>query len=345
MLRFLVIRPDRIGDAIVTQVAIEALFKTVECQIDILASNYNYRFYQDNPYISNIFYCDIENKLESKRYYKLVVRPIHYDAVFVLQSRRRLQKLSLLSKCKYRFGLDLVLDNRDSTNSFQWFMKKVYKFNYVAYDLNQHEALNMKNVINAGLSVLKLPQISTLPEKCNLYSKLIKPITKTTNSVVINISGKTELQRNILPSMLMSLLLLLKNASKIAIIAMAEDKVIADNMVALLTKHDKKSIADDVDCCDNRYFAKIDVISDNDVFVVANQLNSFEYYIGADGGLLHIAAALGLKCVGLYNENTKDTWHPWVSKQICLSAKTTYMISPAMVMNGLLELGLPQLDG
>ena len=36
-------------------------------------------------------------------------------------------------------------------------------------------------------------------------------------------------------------------------------------------------------------------------------------FIGADGGALHLAAALGLPCVALFEnlEHKKRHWHPW----------------------------------
>ncbi|MBP9741803.1 MAG: glycosyltransferase family 9 protein [Burkholderiales bacterium] len=324
MLRFLIIRADRIGDAIITQVAVEALFKSVECEIDVLASNYSYKFYENNPYIHTLFYCDLENKAESANYFKSVVKGVVYDIIFVLQARRRLQKFSLLTYAKYRCGFDLIFDDRRSTDSFQWFMHKVYKFNYVPYNVNQHELFNLMQVINNGLALLQLPPVVNLPEKCNLYSTIIKSSNKLPNSVAINISGKHEQYKNILPSMLMSLLLLLsKTANKIAIIATAEDKIIAQNMVAF--DHDLQE--------------HVEIISDNNVLIVANLLNAFEYFIGADGGLLHIAAALGLKCVGLYNDAVKDLWHPWTPTQVCLSSEIAYNISPVAVMDGLYSLG------
>lgn len=324
MLRFLIIRTDRIGDAIITQVAIEALSKAVQCKIDVLASNYNYKFYENNPYIHSLFYCDVEHKTESATYFKNVTHGVIYDSIFVLQARRRLQKLSLLCHAKYRCGFDLVFDDRRSTDSFQWFMHKVYKFNYVPYNAKQHELFNLVQVINNGLSLLQLAPIAKLPEKCHVYSSIIRPSNKLHDSVVINISGKHEQCKNILPSMLMSLLLLLsKTASKIAIIATAEDMAIAQKMIIF----------------DQYWQQRVEIISDDNVLIVANLLNGFEYFIGADGGLLHIAAALGLKCIGLYNDMAKDLWHPWTTTQVCLSGKTSYNISPIAVIDSLHKLG------
>lgn len=327
MPRFLVVRPDLIGDAIVTQVVIEALANTLPCEIDIFVSDYSYQFYENNPFVQNIFHCNVEDKKAASDYYKSMCSGIKYDAVFVLQSRRRLQKFSLLNKCKKRVGFDLVFDKRSSTSIFQWTMTTFYQFQYVEYRFDRHEVLNMSAVINGGLATLGLPKLAPLPDQCKLYSPHIIDAVKTPNSIVINISGKPSEQRIVLPSMLMSLLLLLKDkASKLSIIAVSDDITIAEDTIRLI----KKEIPS---------FIEPEIISNKDIFAVANKLNAFEYYIGIDGGVLHIAAALGLKCVGLYNDNKKLLWYPWTPSQVTLSAKLSYTISPVEVVDALDKLG------
>ena len=328
MLRFLLIRPDKMGDAVITQVVIEALAKTVPCKIDLFASNYNYKFYQDNPYLENVFHCDVEKKRSTREYYKNVCGKTAYDAVFVLQSRRRLQKLVLLSKCRVRIGFDLIFDTRISVKLFQWFMHGFYHFTYVNYNLNQHELLNIHDVINAGLLKLQLPNLVALPPQCRLYANIIQPAIKVVGSLIINVSGKVAEQKNILPSQLTALLLLVVNkASKIAIVTTLADLPMVEEAVAYM-----------LEC--NPQIASIAIICEEDIFVVMNKVNAFDYYVGPDGGLLHIAAALGLKCVGLFNDDVKKRWYPWTPTQVSLSMPNSYAISTVAIINALQRLGL-----
>ena len=325
MKNFLIVRPDKMGDAIITQVAIEALFKTVTCNIDVFASNYSYRYYDDNPYVRKVFNCNVEDKKEMYSLYKTVCANEKYDAVFVLQARRRLQKMALLGKSRERFGFNLAFDFRVDSRIFEWISAKLRKFNYVKYDLSKHELLNLKDLLESGLEKLKLPKLAPLSNRCTLYSKNIKPAAKIPKSIVINISGKPAEQKTILPSMLMSLLLsLIKDGNKVGIVALSNDIHIANDIVS-------KIVEDNVE--------RPEIISDNDVFTVANKLNSYEYYIGADGGLLHIASCLNLKCIGLFNDDIKPRWYPWTPDSVAISAHSSYEISPVAVINALATLG------
>ena len=328
MLQFLIIRPDRMGDAIITQVAIEALAKSTPCVIDVFASDYSYQFYNGNPYIRKIYHCNTENKHQMFKYYKSVCANQEYSAIFVLQPRRRLQQLALLNKCKNRFSFFMVYDKRLSSRIFEWTNAVLKKYSFIKFNKHQHEVQNIKNLFAHGLSQMKLPELVPLAMQCSLYSPEIFVAERISGSIIINISGKPAEQKNILPSMLTALLFLLKKSCKIGIVALADDKISAENILKLVTLDNS-----------GLQHPNIEIISDTNIFSVAGKLNSYEYYIGADGGLLHVAAALGMKCIGLYNTSVKEIWHPWTPSQVSLSADISYTISPVDVVNALTELG------
>lgn len=329
MLHFLIVRPDRMGDAIISQVAIEALANTVDCEIDVFASDYSYSFYVGNPFVKNIYHCNTEDKKKMFKYYKSVCAKKEYTAIFVLQPRRRLQQMVLQGKCKNRFSFYLVYDYRVSSRIFEWTAATFDNFSFIHFDTKIHEVQNIKNLLNHGLNKLNLPPLAPLPVQCKLYSPEIYKANRVSNSIIINISGKPDEQKVILPSMLNALLLLLINeSSKIGIVALADDKNIVESILQMVNKQ----VA-------GFNLEKIEVISSKDIFTVANSINNYEYYIGADGGLLHVASSLGLKCVGLYNDSVKDIWHPWTTLQISLSAKLSYYISPVDVVNAVYRLG------
>ncbi len=335
MLHFLIIRPDRMGDAIITQVAIEALAKTIPCAIDVFASDYCYKYYEGNPYIRKVFHCNTEDKKALFKYYKATCANNKYSAIFILQPRRRLQQLAMLNKCKNRYSFYLVYDKRHRSQIFQWIAAVWYKFSFVQFDIYKHEVQNIQRLMEHGLEHMKLPGLAPLPTQCRVYNPLIQMAEKVPISISINISGKPEEQKVMLPSMLTALLLLLiKSAAKISIIALAQDKKIAEEIILLIA-------------LDNPWFSpdKVEVIADNDIFAVANKMSSYEYYIGADGGLLHMAASLGIKCVGLYNENVKNIWYPWTEHQVTLSGNPSYTISPVKIMQALIHLGYPGSSG
>ena len=326
MYKFLILRPDRIGDAIITQVIIEALFKSVKCEIDVFASEYNHLFFKDNPFINQLFYCEIENKKNLIKYYKNNCVAKIYDAIFILQSRKRIQKLALMNNCKYRIALDLIYDKSNIIKIYKFYMQRIKGFSFVEYNLNQHEVISLQNVINCGLKKLSLSKIINLPNSCYLYNSLIKTSSTIKDSIVINFTGKKEDQRNILISQLNYILeyVIDNGFSQIAIIS--DSSNIEELTIYLTSKY-------------QNYKNKFHIYCEQDIFIIINLIKCYEYFISCDGGLLHIAAAIKLKCVGLFNQNMINRWYPWTQYQVSISnINGVYAISPEEIIQGLLKL-------
>ena len=173
-----------------------------------------------------------------------------------------------------------------------------------------------------------------LPERCKLYNKAIIAVSKIPHSVVINLSGKADEHKNLTLAMLRSLLtsLLCNNSiSNIGVVACsASEGDLAKQIITDATQQAQLK--------SQHSLLQIEFINSTDIFVVINQLNAYAYYIGADGGLLHVAAALGLNCVGLYNDSARQLWAPWGKNHAALSTNDAYDISPESVMHALASL-------
>ena len=296
--KFLIIRPDKIGDAIVTMVVVKALKMHVPCLIDVLASDYNYQFFKDCPYIDNLYFVNPDNKQQLKKYYSQLCNNKMYDIIFVMQSRKRLQKLTNINHNSIKVGLDLVYDKSMIIRFYKIYMKLIKRFIFVKYDLQQHEVLSCLNLLNVGLKYLNIKPISILSPYCELYNKNIIKVKKIPKSLVINYAGNGV--RSFVNLNFLKILKFIKNRnfSKIGIIVTSD--MYNDFIKMNLSSH----------------YPDIQIIQSQNIFDVINCIEYYEYFLGFDGGLLHIATALKLKCIALYSKEMSIRWHPWTNKNM-----------------------------
>jgi len=69
-------------------------------------------------------------------------------------------------------------------------------------------------------------------------------------------------------------------------------------------------------------------------------LAACDYFIGSDGGAMHLAAACGLPVVALFGYSSVNRWHPWTPQREVLQAhtKVTADIEPRQVAEAFLRL-------
>lgn len=69
-------------------------------------------------------------------------------------------------------------------------------------------------------------------------------------------------------------------------------------------------------------------------------LAACDYFIGSDGGAMHLAAACGLPVVALFGYSSVDRWHPWTPRREVLQAKTKVVsdIEPRQVADAFIRL-------
>jgi ADP-heptose:LPS heptosyltransferase len=153
------------------------------------------------------------------------------------------------------------------------------------------------------LSSLNIQRVYSLPTIARFYLANKISLNQVNNSIIINASGKANESRYLNDSLLFALILCLGSKFQdLAIIVTPDDKSRVCNIL--------KSV-DPIN-------QSINIICDKDIFAVAGEISKYQYFIGTDGGMAHIAAGLGLKSVILFDRQLTEIWHPWTPHQISL---------------------------
>ncbi len=324
-MRVLVIRTDFLGDGVLSSPFIYAL-QHYAVSIDLLCYDYNYAAFKFNPHLSDI-YCLKKNEPLSSKDNQAIIKNIYskdYIAVFILNRDRENYQFVFDMDTRYVFSHELGYKSFNS-RCFMYYAKLKPKYYFIKYDDSIHEVINSFNLLKFGLKTLRANSyIDITTPNCFFYTDTYNPddpLNKTQvdkNKVALNISGRADTVRYIPTSLAICIIngILAQNKS-ILLIASANDKDRALEILNAIPNSTNISL-----CCES------------DVFVVANQMSQSEYFIGADGGLLHVAAGLGMKCIGLFHAQNINSWHPWTTTQVCLqtATKRIYDISPMEVI-------------
>ncbi|MBP9741804.1 MAG: glycosyltransferase family 9 protein [Burkholderiales bacterium] len=341
MKRFLVIRTDFLGDSVLTSVFIRMLSQIPDVIVDSLCFEYNFAAFKYNPHLAAKYYLYKAPIIEEEKLHNQAqLRQLgskSYTAVFMLN--RDLKTYSLLKYISTNkvFGHRLGIKSTRS-KLFCLITELLGKYNYIPYDNALHEVVNQVNLLRLALPWLRtqLPQLNndinsiqnlTIPSNCYFYTESFNPendIIKDKNKVVVNISGRRDTVRY-LPLSLARCIIedLLKLNLEILVVATKDDELRAQQLL------------DEID------HENIGLCTETDLFKVSNLMSRCLYYIGADGGLLHIAAGLHMHCIGLFHAQNIRAWHPWSKRQICLqsSTKKIYDLTSVQVVHALKELG------
>lgn len=308
-MQVLLVRMDVLGDAVVSSAFIESLSTTIpqDSKIDVLCHYYNYPAFKFHPLISNTYV--LNHKQGTKALaddYKIVLNQVNktlYDLVLVLNGCIRTYYYASLIKSSKIIARRLV------TKSFKskvWMLKQQFsqKIIFFAEDYNQHEVIRLHKFLDFILSILKIASHYQISSIARFYPVLgFEVKVKDNNSIMINASGKKEVARYLNDSLLCSLISILSRQeyNKIAIISTPEDATRI------------KGVLKDID-------SNVEVVLEPDLFKLGLLISEYGYFIGADGGLAHIAAGLGLKCITLFDKQDKNIWHPWSPTQVSLQS-------------------------
>ena len=328
-LRFLVVRTDFLGDSVLSSSFIHMLKQVPNARIDSLSYEYNFVAFKYNSLLENK-YCLFKNpkNSEDNDNNHMVLGEIKqnkYNAVFMLNRDYKTYKLLKYINSPKIFGHRLGVKSIRS-KMFCKISELSNKYNYVDYYNSIHEVINQYNLLNLGLRLLKIPTKIELDTNSYFYSTNFNPdenYMKDSETVVVNISGRRETVRYI-PSSLARTIIedLLKLGKKVLIIATKDETVRANELVSYF---------------DN---TRVMVFIDSDLFNIADTMAKYQYYIGADGGLLHIAAGLQMGCIGLFHAQNIDSWHPWTRFQVCIqtTSKKIYDLTSEEVINAFKKL-------
>lgn len=329
-MRILISRTDVLGDAVVTSAFIESLASSIDnVKIDVLCNQQNYPAFKYNPFLNKIYILDHQQgtkKLADN--YKQLISEINssasYDYILQLNGCiRAYQYISLLTS-RQIYARKLI------TSSFKanlWMLRTKLTGKFVFYKENteQHEVIRLHQFLDFFLAAIATPKRYTYPQYARFYLEDMSLIeNKDKNSIVLNVSGKKEFTRYLNDSMLYALLKQLSSWNvKLGLVLMPDDKERVDKVIASLENN-----------------VEISFIMSTDINQLANMIARYEFFIGVDGGLVHIAAGLGLKCVVLFDKQDSKIWHAWTPLQKSLQSinRNIYDISYLDVIDSLMEL-------
>ena len=310
-MNILIIRSDFLGDSILTSTSIRMLKQIPNTKIDTLSYEYSFPIFKYNLDITNKYFLyKVPHTHEQQIQNQQIMHKLnqqHYTIALVLN--RDLKAYSLLKhvNCNKVFGHKLGVRSYRS-KTFCLFTRLFGKYEYIPYDDNVHEVLNQVNLLNFALLKIGSNQSLKLDWQCYFYTEVFNPHNtnpRDLTTVIINISGKIDTVRYI-PSTLARCIIedLLKLDKKVLVIATSYDNLRAKSLL--------KEIND----------TRVTLCVEEDLFKLANTMSQYLYYIGADGGLLHIAAGLQMYCLGLFHAQSIKSWHPWTKNQICIQTST-----------------------
>ena len=326
-MKFLCVRTDFLGDGVLTSPFIKMLTTTTNASIDFLCDDYNYHAFEYNPNINKI-YClkkTGKNLCVSNEAIQKELNLSIYTAIFLLNRDRETYAFINNIPTKYIFAYEL---GRKSIRSLTYtFTSKLNtKYKYIHYDNSIHEVINAYNLLKNGLKYLNLVNMQQLNTKCYFYSTNFNPeisIKRDESTIVLNISGKFESNRYIPTSLAICIVAgVIKLNKKVLLVTSEVDKQRAQDIIEYINDSSSISL-----CCEQN------------LYTVTDKIGKYKYFIGADGGLLHIAAGLQMHCIGLFHSQNIHAWRPWSDTQVCLQTHTKrlYDINPSDIFNCILS--------
>lgn len=325
-MRFLVVRTDFLGDSVLSSAFIRMLHQIPNVSVDVLCYEYNYAAFKYNPELVNKYRLykspSSAEELASNKEVLKAIQLNNYTATFMLN--RDLKTYALLKhiSTKKVFGHRLGVRSTRS-KLFCSITELGNKYSYLPYDNSIHEVVNQKNLLDFSLKRLNIHQQIKLDPTCYFYTENFNfenNYSRDTDTIVVNISGRRDTVRYIPSSLARTIIEDILKLGKKALIIATSDELDRANLII------KELNSDHVKLC-----------TESNLFKVVDTMARHLYYIGADGGLLHIAAGLHMRCVGLFHAQNITAWHPWATNQVCIQTDTKkiYDLTSSQVVDAL----------
>lgn len=323
MNKVLLIRTDFFGDCVLSSIFLEMFAQNVPKVIDVLATTYNINAFKYHPAVRNLF-CINHNpstKELADNLSELEKINCVYDIVVILNRDFRNYRYLTKIKAKKIFGHRLGRKSFKS-NLFCFVAGKLPKYNFLEYDQSEHEVMNQVKLLKYLAAKTGIKVGTEIPKSSLFYYEPALKVKseKLFNSLLINISGRAGSFKYLNDAMVFTLLSILKkDYAHIALVAMPDER---SRLEAIL--------ADFQDL-------KVEIICDSDIFKVAKLMERYEIFIGCDGGLMHVAASIGLRVIGVFHNQVATSWHAWTPTQAYVQSKTKniYDVTPFDIINTL----------
>lgn len=323
-MKILVTRMDLLGDAIVTSAFLETLHNVFDnCSVDILCHGYNSVAFTSNIFVNNCYILKdhvIGAKKNAPSFDELCkkINNYVYDLLLVLHGDITTYRYALKINAKEKFFSKF--QSRSFKKNTWMVFSRLYNVKYFPNLIQEeHEVERLHRFLDFVLAEISMKIEYCIPKTAKFFlpdynstdSKTIIP-----NSVIINISGKE--YRYLNDAMIFSLLFeLIKFNKSIGIICTKNDIARLNKILLYLPKFE------------------VEIICHDDIFEIALNISHYKSFIGCDGGMVHLAAGLGLYVIAIFHDQVITKWHPWTDACACVQAsnKNIYDVSYLSIMN------------
>lgn len=294
--KILVIRTDRIGDVILTLPVIDALKSCFpEAQIDMLVQSRVYELVRDYPNINKVHSIEKVSPGEIKQ----ICKAAKYDLGIVVHPRFSVALGLFMGGVKYRLG-----------TAYRWY---AFLFNIKHH---QHRKDSVKHELEYNIDLLT--ELGCIPTS---YSK---PVLEVSDEVLSSVKDKlkdigVDLSKDIVAIHIPSLgsAKVWSDKNFVELISMINnDSSMNLNIVLTGTEDDRKQVENVISKIENN--KNIFPILNFNLKELAALLKISKLFIGNSTGPIHIAAAVGTFCVGLYSPvkvETATRWGPYTEKK------------------------------
>lgn len=308
-MNILLIRMDLLGDGIVSGTFIDSLKTSIpSSRIDVLCNTSNVSAFTFHPNINNVYKLNHQQKTKQLAsdlddVVSRINSTVSYDLVIVLNGCARSYHYAMRINAKKIIARNLFTKSIRS-KCLMLIMKYLKNVSFFVEPFGVHEVVRLNKYCQFVLDYLKISANTHLPQRANFYPDAnFSRDSITPKSIAINISGKKDESRYINDNLLYALVNeLTKLNFFVSVVFLNED-------------------SERIRMVQNSLQIQLNLINDSNIFNVAKQLATHEYYIGVDGGLAHVAAGVGMKCIILFDNQDINLWHPWTDCQISLRSE------------------------
>lgn len=322
-MNILLIRMDLLGDGIVSGTFIDSLKTSIpSSRIDVLCNTSNVSAFTFHPNINNVYKLNHQQKTKQLAsdlddVISRINGTVSYDLVIVLNGCARSYRYAMRINAKKIIARNLFTKSIRS-KCLMLTMKYLKNVSFFVEPFGVHEVVRLNKYCQFVLDYLKISANAYLPPRANFYPDINFSLSSIIpKSVVINVSGKKDESRYVNDNLLYALVNELTKLNYfISVVFLNEDSE------RINTIQDNLNIP-------------LNLINDSNIFNVAKHIATHEYYIGVDGGLAHVAAGVGVKCIILFDNQDINLWHPWTELQTSIQsvANKIYDISYLDVLN------------
>jgi len=305
-LSVLVIRPDRLGDVVLSTPVYASIKKSFpHLRVSVLVSHSNTPILANNPNVDEIISFDSKNlgaiikKIRRKK----------FDVVFTLNKKlsTTASLLALISKTKYRVGY--------AHNETSW----LYDLRLPTNSLTRHESLNNIELLN--------------------YAGITKTITPPSLYFTADEEDKVDAMLNALRKYHERPLILIKPGARIAKWGWSLQKfrIVAEKLtkskkaeVLLIFGPGEESLINSINKQTNVSIDRLPILPIKEVALV---IKKSALLLCNHTGIMHLASAVSTPVVVIFKHGETARWGPINTQHILLEERNSDILSPEIALN------------